>query len=481
MPLNVENAKYSEWRNTHTFENCQLNRKEYGQFLFNYLKSEKSGFVLNIDSSWGSGKTEFLKRFYTECINNNHPTIYIDAWESDFSKDPLSVVAFELLNQIECYMSDADEPTLKGKLSELKDKIKGFKQYLGIMAGIGTASIGFGYAPGKDIVHSVLDESLTGNEKLIDDLSQNYQKQSQAIKKIKEHLGLISELLECVYSINLPLIILIDELDRCRPTYAIEMIEVVKHFFTTKNVVFIIATDTNQLCSSIKSVYGQEFDSRIYLKRFFDRTANLPEIDFEAYLAHKDLDFHEYKNIEIYPKKSTNMSLQQILIIICKSYSVGIRDFDQILAQLHACLRSANNMNQNSVINLVVLFTAIIQKDKYPDKYDERDDKSYSDFTFIGKIDIEENYSSVDFIRDSFEAIRMVPIQSGSHRNIPVSYCRQEPSTFRYNEQKNWEIKHVESNSQISNMLIFALQRNEKDFWRWTQYRDCVDLAGYIS
>ncbi|MGP1832264.1 KAP family P-loop NTPase fold protein [Shewanella frigidimarina] len=478
MPLNVENAKYSEWRNTHTFENCQLNRKEYGQFLFNYLKSEKSGFVLNIDSSWGSGKTEFLKRFYTECINNDHPAIYIDAWESDFSKDPLSVVAFELLNQIECYMSDTDEPTLQEKFSELKDKIKGFKQYLGIMAGIGTASIGLGYASGKDIIHSVLDESPTDNEILIDNLSKNYQKQSKAIKKIKEHLGLISELLECVYSINLPLIILIDELDRCRPTYAIEMIEVVKHFFTTKNVVFIIATDTNQLCSSIKSVYGQEFDARIYLKRFFDRTANLPEIDFEAYLTHKNLDFYEYKNIEIYPKQSTNMPLQEILTIICKSHIVGIRDLDQILAQFHACLRSANNTNQGSIINLVVLFTAIIEKDKDLDKYDERHDKHYSDFTFKKHIEIEQNYSSVDFIRDSFNSIRVVPLESGTHRAM---FSRQQPSTFEYTHQQNWQIKERESKSQIYKMLIFTQNHNEKDFWKWTQYRKCVDLAGYIT
>jgi hypothetical protein len=479
MPLNVENAKYSEWRNTHTFENCQLNRKEYGQFLFNYLKSEKSGFVLNIDSSWGSGKTEFLKRFYTECINNNHPTIYIDAWESDFSKDPLSVVAFELLNQIECYMSDADEPTLKGKLSELKDKIKGFKQYLGIMAGIGTASIGFGYAPGKDIVHSVLDESLTGNEKLIDDLSQNYQKQSQAIKKIKEHLGLISELLECVYSINLPLIILIDELDRCRPTYAIEMIEVVKHFFTTRNVVFIIATDTHQLCSSIKSVYGQEFDARIYLKRFFDRTANLPEIDFEAYLFHINLNFDEYKNIDIYPKSSQKVSLEKLLTIICKSYDVGIRDLYQIVAQLHACLRSANTINKGYIINLVVLFTAIIEKNKTLEHFNKRNDYDLLDVSHINTFKIETFYSSRNLIDDSFNSIRLVstPI-NGTNR---TAYINQEPDSFARQTDSNWYKIQSEINAQIYQMLNIAYYDDTKKLWPWTHYKTSVDLAGYIT
>jgi hypothetical protein len=479
MRLNIKNAKYSDWRNTHTFENCKLNRKEYGKFLFNYLKSEKNGFVLNIDSSWGSGKTEFLKRFYTECINNDHPTIYIDAWESDFSKDPLSVVAFELLNQIECYMSDADELTLKGKFSELKSKIKGFKQYLGIMAGIGTASIGLGYAPGKDIVHSVLDESLNGNEKLIDDLSKNYQKQSQAIKEIKVHLGLISELLECVYGINLPLIILIDELDRCRPTYAIEMIEVVKHFFTTSNVVFIIATDTNQLCSSIKSVYGQEFDARIYLKRFFDRTANLPENDIETYLSYQDLDFDEYKNLDIYPKSSTNVPLKEIIAVIFKSFDMGIRDLDQILAQLHACLRSANVINQNSIINLIVLLTAIIEKSKDLDNFKYRSDISSKDSKLINVIEIERYYSSENIINDSFNAIRLISNAFNGTRN--VSYVRQEPHIFELQDGSNWEIRQCENNSQLVKMLRAAHHDGTKNLWVWAQYKKCVSLAGYIT
>lgn len=481
MSLNVENAKYIGWRSTHTFENCKLNRKEYGKFLFNYLKSEKSGFVLNIDSSWGSGKTEFLKRFYTECINNDHPVVYIDAWESDFSKDPLSVVAFELLNQIKCYMSNNPDPTLQGKFLELKSKIKSFKQYLGIMAGIGTASIGLGYAPGKDIALSALDVGFTDNEKLIDNLSQNYQKQSKAIKEIKEHLGLISKLLEYVYSINLPLIILIDELDRCRPTYAIEMIEVVKHFFTTRNVVFIIATDTNQLCSSIKSVYGQDFDARIYLKRFFDRTANLPEIDFEAYLSDKNIDFYQYENLDIYPKPLLDISLQEIITMICKHYGVGIRDLDQILAQLHACLRSANNMSQGSIINLVVLFTAIIEKDKDLNNFNDRDDKQYSNFNLKNITEIEENYSSVDLIRDSFNSIRVVTLKTGTYPNINMKLSRQPLSEFEDSQQKNWQKKQQESKRQIYNMLIFTQNNRDKIFWKWTQYRKCIDLAGYIT
>ena len=78
-----------------------------------------------------------------------------------------------------------------------------------------------------------------------------------------------------------PIFILIDELDRCRPDYAISLLEIVKHIFDIKNFVFIIATDTDQLQHSIKNVYGNDFSANDYLGRFFHRrfTLKSPELN----------------------------------------------------------------------------------------------------------------------------------------------------------------------------------------------------------
>ncbi|QDE47832.1 hypothetical protein EIN43_17235 [Enterobacter hormaechei] len=66
----------------------------------------------------------------------------------------------------------------------------------------------------------------------------------------------------------MPTFIFIDELDRCRPNYAIDMLETIKHLFDINNVVFVIATDKEQLSHSICSVYGSGFDATRYLDRF---------------------------------------------------------------------------------------------------------------------------------------------------------------------------------------------------------------------
>lgn len=81
--------------------------------------------------------------------------------------------------------------------------------------------------------------------------------------------------------------VFIDELDRCRPNFAIEVLEVIKHIFDIEGVVFVVATNTNELQHSIKAVYGSGFDANKYLMRFFNRTYELPApdlIDFLDYL-----------------------------------------------------------------------------------------------------------------------------------------------------------------------------------------------------
>lgn len=285
----IKNSKYASWKESHTFDNCKLNRKDYGQFLANYLIGEKDGFVLNLNGSWGTGKTEFLKRFYVELMDRGHPTIYIDAWESDFSQEPLTVVASELLNQLERLMEGAIPD---GVIVEVKRALgKVLKGTLVGFAGFASAKLLNDASIGMEATNKLLEDAP---QNLTDRLAKDYQNQIDAIYRVKKSLGDLSDSLQAVNGSPLPVVVLIDELDRCRPTYAIDMLEVVKHFFSIKNFVFVIATDTGQLCHSITSVYGDEFDSSQYLKRFFNRKASLPTPNINEYLSiiiDRDVDY----------------------------------------------------------------------------------------------------------------------------------------------------------------------------------------------
>lgn len=74
-----------------------------------------------------------------------------------------------------------------------------------------------------------------------------------------------------------PLFVLVDELDRCRPTYAVSLLERIKHLFDVPNVIFVFGTNSDQLTHTIKSVYGIGFDAERYLHRFsIERISSMP-------------------------------------------------------------------------------------------------------------------------------------------------------------------------------------------------------------
>ena len=83
---------------------------------------------------------------------------------------------------------------------------------------------------------------------------------------------------------NLPLIVVIDELDRCRPSYAVELLETAKHLFMVDGVVFVLAVNRSELAHSVRAIYGSDFDAPGYLRRFFDVDFRLPDADRQRFL-----------------------------------------------------------------------------------------------------------------------------------------------------------------------------------------------------
>ncbi|OUP81562.1 hypothetical protein B5F07_17255 [Lachnoclostridium sp. An169] len=76
------------------------------------------------------------------------------------------------------------------------------------------------------------------------------------------------------------LVVFIDELDRCKPSFAIEMLERIKHYFDDERIIFVVSLNKEQLIHTISNYYGSEFDATRYLNRFFDVSINLPEISW---------------------------------------------------------------------------------------------------------------------------------------------------------------------------------------------------------
>jgi hypothetical protein len=291
-----------------------LNREKEGKFIIEYLinrykEDKEKPFVLNINAEWGYGKTFFLNNIAKELREKNHHVIEFDSWKNDYTKEPLLAFMSEINNSLESFFTPKQS---KGRkfLKAIKDSS------LPILMSILSRKL-TGYT-----LDEILDNEDNNQEEHISevnntkkDLEQNVSSLTTKLTEyaLKEHNTIKNSVSKFKINIKrllnyidknlknkkLPLFILIDELDRCRPTYAIELLESIKHLFDIEGIVFIIATDTKQLSHSINAIYGNNFASEKYLKRFFDQEYSLIVPDNFQYIDSL-FEQNNLKNDEIF-------------------------------------------------------------------------------------------------------------------------------------------------------------------------------------
>ncbi|WP_417345711.1 KAP family P-loop NTPase fold protein [Ferrimonas sp.] len=372
-------SQYFDWEmvdgKPRNFDNCALKRGGYAGFLVNYLNGEaEDGFVLNLNGGWGTGKTEFVRRLYTKLRNEDHPVVFIDAWTSDFAKDPLLVIGSELINQLSHCTERLNCPADLEKIKEWW--AKGFQ-----LAVKGVAMAGSVATTGTPAVGNRLADMFLGcvdiePAKLADGLSGNYQEQKKAINKVRDHLEYLASYLDGLSGVNVPIYVIVDELDRCRPDYAIEVLETIKHFFAVPGVVFIVATNTEELVHSVKGTYGQGFNGDDYLKRFFDRRVTLSEPSIQDYLRSTKPEFPGLDNPQIVfgPKVSCQEDIYTLVELVSDAFSYRLRDVDQLVARTKACLRQVVEMSKNEpqVIHILGLMVALAEYDRGVESFNQR-------------------------------------------------------------------------------------------------------------
>lgn len=264
-------------------------RKKFGIALANIVKNSKSPLVISLDGNWGEGKSTFVKAWQKILDEEKTPNIYIDAFASDYVDDAFMVVAGAITD----YVSE-NAPTKKSK--EFIEKAKNVGAHvLSLSAKIGIRAISAGVIKEADVHEmSKIGEDISKDisssaEKYIKDRLTNHKAERQSIEHFKEFLSTIpSSLREPSES---PLTVIIDELDRCRPSFAVEMLEKIKHLFSVPNVNFLLVINKTQLQESIKSTYGANINAHTYLQKFITIEATLPKKkgrdgDIEKYCQH---------------------------------------------------------------------------------------------------------------------------------------------------------------------------------------------------
>lgn len=353
----------------------KLDRKDFVCFIEELIMNseqykrsyENNSYVIALDSPWGTGKSYFLKLLNQELDKKeNIIAVNYNAWENDYCNDAFNPLIYDILN--------CDKISFIAKSNADRENIK--RLLLSIMK--------VGVAIGKRIIaDSFENKTYIDLEKAIDEMFcakkdikdfimrevPNLRQLNEQRKSFNEFKKYLSATTNWMKDENIKLVIIIDELDRCKPTFAIQTLEFVKHIFDIENIVFLFAIDAKQLSHSISSVYGDNFDSVGYLSRFFDYIAKMPIPNINSYIFEKLTEkFFMYKVSHRRVDTLTKDFLKKMADFISKIYRVfefSLRDLDTFIQTYKIMLnRFLNNYTIIGAHEIFLFYLAI--KYKYP-------------------------------------------------------------------------------------------------------------------
>lgn len=324
-----------------TFLNDTLGRNDDLKNFIEILSSIEDNYSIAIDSAWGSGKTFFVKQLkmifdanndYTYssvenkeqildkwktlidedsglCVNSN-VTIYYDAWENDNDYDPIYSLVYTIIQEID------NEEGLQEKI-EFSDILKVAGKITGAIAGVNPEEILDSLNKGAFLDELKSKKAITANIKVFLD------------KILSEHGN--------------RLIIIIDELDRCKPSFAVKLLEQIKHYFDNDRIVFVFSVNLSELQHTIKHYYGFNFDAGKYLDRFFDLRISLPPADISKF----------YQSIGYYCESSVTSNSINLVI---KKYNMQLREISKYVKITNAITLAYKNTGYRPDVYLSYTF-----------------------------------------------------------------------------------------------------------------------------
>ncbi len=362
------------------FLNDKLNRKEAIENLSSLLISTKEAFTMSINANWGAGKTTFVKLWKEHLLKEYKVnSIYFSAWEDDFSKEPL----IPIMGELNAYIADKfqNDKAISKKLEDVGSLAgKVLKRALPTLiksATHGAIDVGKDF---ENIISTIAEQSTQI-------LIETYSKEKEITKKFKESMkGLLDKIDK-----TKPFVIFIDELDRCRPLYAIELLERIKHIFGIDGLIFVFSIDKKQLCESIKSQYGN-IDAPSYLKRFIDLEYNLQDIGKDDFCIFLYKSYNINDNIK---SKGTNKTFSHdfddlaMLRYCIKQFDLTLREIEQAFIQIDIVFKTMEFGLDESHFRVFIFF--ILLKIKKQNLYFDLINKNKSPEEIIKEIFLNKN------------------------------------------------------------------------------------------
>lgn len=313
-------------------------RAEFFEMFKGYL-TDKNVFVRSIGliANWGEGKSFFINQLNTELAKDSMSLVF-NAWKYDKYIDPLHAL-ISFINDTEKEFPDY--------FNEIK-KENGIELKASLALSIPFLTIGVS-----------ADKEINSIAKVILDLTVIYDRIFEQILNKVDYL-------------------FIDELDRCNPEFALNVIELFKHFCIDNNgkTKLIFAFDKYAIGNMIKTRYGDNNLSCTYLQKILEVEFELPKTDNFSLINELIIKHLEIKNSSLVDK---NFYFTDILLILLNHYDFSVREIIDFINLLSKKEKFVNITHKNFkklfsdeyviYLSLIIFILIVILKNKNYEKY----------------------------------------------------------------------------------------------------------------
>ena len=255
--------------------------------------------------------TVSLPSAYNPDLQHTYLPVYYDAWKNDNVNDPLLSILHTIATDSHIFKTDA----FKKQVPFLKKAAR----FVDMFCDTGIAEF--------------------YNTKEEDDLFSEIESMHDFSEEVQIFMS------DCIRERADKLVVFIDELDRCRPSFAVQLLGRIKHYFSVENFIFVLSINSAELVNTVKAVYGQNFDGYRYLDRFVDYKMELPKIDHEAYLS--SIGFDRLNSLFSY----------SVLLYVFSHYSLSIREIEKCCRFINAsCGKYLRSGRQDTFSNYEPFF-----------------------------------------------------------------------------------------------------------------------------
>ncbi len=265
------------------FENTDLfGYKDFGERFAHIIEGLDSATVILLDGPWGSGKTTFTQQWAGLLRQRGHAVVQFDAFANDYQDDAFVALAGAIHA---CSKDETPQGIEKLKKSFLRAATSVTNAMPSIATRVVVNFVTQGALPAADpskLVESIQSASRSQLEKRIEGAQEN----TQAINEFRNRLTeLARKLAQGTTSgtketkpknkAKQRLVVIIDELDRCKPTFALNLLERIKHLFSVDEIVFVLVAHLPQLARMVEREYGITSGIQ-YLQKFHQLRIGLP-------------------------------------------------------------------------------------------------------------------------------------------------------------------------------------------------------------